>query len=436
MQQSKCYRRLNVSNTGPCGNVVFQSHVQTLTLLVVFTIVSILSAAKAVDKDYVLEQFVQSTHNMTTYAIHIETKSTWNNNGKLYAPEINSWDVIRDSERIDINRKSYVFDEENKEEIFLARSIWDQNQFLTRQGEPNPENGPMVLASHNQDRISPLLTSSAGGIFVDGYFEASGEHCGKLLLKTKNVSIDDVMNEIDGNPCYVIRGSTAHGKYTLWIDPEHGFNLRKALVEKGPNDLFYGEPMADVYPVGGGPNYIGARIEINDVNIVKIEGHYIAVSGNMAQTRRKKDGTWDEITYETKRTNIDLKPNLKSMGAFVMDKIPNGTHVSHLDFKGIRYVWQNGKVITDIQSELVDILDQDVKLVSAEFNGKEKVTPETTAQPQAQKTNERNDEERPRAKSMVSSRAITILCICLFVIIFVIVAMFFRYFQLGMRTDG
>jgi len=59
-----------------------------------------------------------------------------------------------------------------------------------------------------------------------------------ILKKSSNIELFPDMEKVNGFDYYVIEAVTPHGKYKLWIDPEHGYNVAKAETHKANNEEF------------------------------------------------------------------------------------------------------------------------------------------------------------------------------------------------------
>jgi len=70
-----------------------------------------------------------------------------------------------------------------------------------------------------------------------------------------------------------------------------------------------------------------------------------------------------------KRTNIDLNPDFEAIGAFVPD-FPEGTRVYLEDAPGIRYIWQNGKLVPHVDQSFLDVLDNEIEQIKSEPKSK------------------------------------------------------------------
>ena len=90
------------------------------------------------------------------------------------------------------------------------------------------------------------------------------------------------------------------------------------------------------------------------VDVEKFDDLYIPTSGSATYTSTYHGGKRGKYrySYSTNRSDIQINPNFKEIGAFVMDGIPEGTKLwNRGDIPGLRYVWRNGKAVPDLRTE-------------------------------------------------------------------------------------
>jgi hypothetical protein len=161
--------------------------------------------------------------------------------------------------------------------------------------------------------------------------------------------LHDRREDVDGVACQVIEGKTDHGVYKLWIDPEHDFRIRRAIVDKGPDDLYGGRRVSTDFPEGMQDRTITSmHMEISKVALEKIGGHFIATVESTTATYKRVSGKEDHTKIVVKRSQIDLNPDFEKLGAFVMDEIPEGAPLTSFDPNDhtYGYEWHNGKAVS------------------------------------------------------------------------------------------
>jgi len=183
------------------------------------------------------------------------------------------------------------------------------------------------------------------------------------LGKSRKLSIRDKKEKIRGVDCYVIDAEFQKNKYTLWIDPEHGYNIAQAQGK-----LIQSQ----------GKKY-NVAIALQQVHFRKIDDVWIIEEGVVKRLQKFKNNDFTNETRHCKLTEMMLNPDHDALGAFVPDDIKNGAKVMikvglnrvrgtsgrRLTMKGeggqildqhgnvVSCTWQDGKVIDDANGLVV-----------------------------------------------------------------------------------
>jgi hypothetical protein len=278
------------------------------------------------DASSLLARLVKQRASLPPYVLQVETQTSWRA-GKEEGAEVHVDQVRWDGTRVDVIGSRCLVDGEARVFAGSTRGLWDGRQFLFRQklqSRSGEETSLEAGFSSDKARAVRLISSFYGGGFLAGYLDPEVHIC-ERLKKASNMSLRSATEDVKGNPCYVLTANVEGTRYTLWIDPEKGFNLRRAVVEGA-------DPAA-------GP--VTRRLE--DIEILKVDGFWIPVSG-VYITTFKTGGQ----KFASRRTGITLNPDFEKMKAFQMDEIPNGTPMVNLDNPGRRYLWKDGQVVTGV----------------------------------------------------------------------------------------
>ncbi|MFB3895758.1 MAG: hypothetical protein ACE14V_05590 [bacterium] len=186
-----------------------------------------------------------------------------------------------------------------------------------------------------------MVTFLSTGLFM-GYLEEGDneERVDVTLRKAQSLTLHEKPELINGSLCLVIEGVTSKGKYTLWLDPNHGYNIAKSVIDRGPGNA---------YRANQSPLRAGYRIttSIHDVRFEQINGIWVPMelTMNYNQTHEVPKGYW-KYQIHFKRMTITFNPDFTS--AFIPDDIPNGctllvqNNTAHV-LMGGNYTWKNGK---------------------------------------------------------------------------------------------
>lgn len=283
-------------------------------------------------------------------------------------------DLIIDKEFniTDINDATSPHDE------YKIRFFFDGNRWM-QENKPGDSSKIWAHISTDKEKYDISMPQSRGGATLDGIFEGDKEPIDIILKHASRTTVRSQMEEINGVECHVIDAVTPHGKYSLWIDPKHGYNIAKARVLKAGDDILNGKPLDNYTETERirelrkrGMKIPGQKLEfsfmLDGVKFKKIKDTWIPIEANYQSTVKYEDGR--EITHKKnyKRTSINLNPNFEEISAFVPD-IPNGTEVFLDDIRGIKYRWQDGKLVTDID----DMFLEQLNVVANEISSDDKI---------------------------------------------------------------
>jgi hypothetical protein len=257
---------------------------------------------------------------------------------------------------------------------FVQTYIWgDFNAQLRNLPASNPRyyltiNADRWVYGHNMAVNDPQVRGSASlqpsptekgsfchevysGIFG---FLGSDERLDVLLRGADRISVRPAPETIHGSPCAVIEADTKCGRYTVWLDPAHGYHAAKVVRKAVGGQHELGWDMAAGDQAAGSVEVI--RFEQTGGVWVPMEVDQ-ETSYTSGELFRK-----DHTRY--KRTKITLNPDHDKLGSFGNPLLTNpandpelkknGTTVrvgGAITFKGS---WQNGGVV-DESGNVVDL---------------------------------------------------------------------------------
>jgi len=185
-------------------------------------------------------------------------------------------------------------------------------------------------------------------------FLGSDERLDAVLRGANRVSVRPTTYTVNGFACHVIDADTQYGRYTVWLDPAHGYHAAKVTRKAAGGQ----KEREDVMPKGDR--------SIGSVVITRFEqvgGVWVPVEAE------------DEIAYTSgvffrsqrdhfKRTNITLNPDHNKLDSFDIPlenpandpELNNATRVRIFlpNSPTIKATWKDGKVI-DESGKVVNI---------------------------------------------------------------------------------
>lgn len=241
-----------------------------------------------------------------------------------------------------------------------SRSIWDGEKYISHVSSLGKTF--YIFIWRNERRKDAFFVRAERGNFLHGIFPIDDKPAESILAGASEIGIRAEMEDVGGAKCYVIDAVTPHGKYSVWIDPEHGYNIPKAEVHKGINDICGDKPMGKHKMPRGYPGYKGPMpapmveysYSFDNVRFEKVDGVWVPVEGTRLTTSKHSDGDVGTIKSHYKRTHIDLDPDFEAVGAFVPN-IPDGTYITSIDGSGIRRTWRDGRVVDKNGRVIIDL---------------------------------------------------------------------------------
>ncbi|MFB3895757.1 MAG: hypothetical protein ACE14V_05585 [bacterium] len=197
---------------------------------------------------------------------------------------------------------------------------------------------PSCINPHPNQALQQMVQFLNTGLLM-GYMEGdSDQRIDTILRQAKSLKLRQKQELINGSPCYVIEGITRKGKYTIWFDPEHGYNLARVVIERREGDFYL--PDRPSLEKGDRLDFI-----LQDIRFERIANRWVPMEVTAKQHWESLIGKSNK-TYHHKRTQINLNPDFTN--AFIPNDIPDGNTIwvvnstAHVP-AGSNYTWKNGK---------------------------------------------------------------------------------------------
>jgi hypothetical protein len=171
--------------------------------------------------------------------------------------------------------------------------------------------------------VDVFASPGHAGAGVMGYFlgdDGSGERVDQVLRDAQRIQVRDRLEPVGRSRCYVVDAVTKRGKYTIWIDPKHGYNIAKAEVfrEARQCDAVFTESWKGKIKM--------FYTSLSNVRFKRIQDVWVPMEADGefdSESIRSKD--WGKWHY--KRTEVVLNPDHEALRSFYPDDIPTGTEV-------------------------------------------------------------------------------------------------------------
>ena len=208
--------------------------------------------------------------------------------------------------------------------------VWDGKSFVEYRQGSDWNKSRASVSRYDSDK-NKMIAKKYKGAALMGICCGDYERIDLILGKARSISLRDKTDTIGGSECYVIEANTKRGKYKVWIDPDHGYNIARIEVQKNKRDLInYMEPLK-------------AKMSflLKNACFEKIDNVWVPMEADMQQT----ENNGNKITrWHHKRIEFVPNPDHNTLKSFVPDDIPDGTKVK-LTGDSKKYKWQKGRPV-------------------------------------------------------------------------------------------
>jgi len=215
--------------------------------------------------------------------------------------------------------------------------LWDGKSFIQYRKFSQLTDGRVFIEKNHQSK-KRLVSMQYKGAPLMGICPGDYDRIDSILRKADNISLQQKTEQVGSSQCYVIDAVTTRGKYKVWFDPQHGYNIAKIELQKRKGDLIR----------AGGRVKTGMSFLLKNVRFKKIDDIWVPMEADMEQT---EDNGSKTTKWHHKRTQMTLNPDHDALDSFVPDDIPNGTKVNIAGSPG-KYIWQNGQPIVEVGSDV------------------------------------------------------------------------------------
>jgi RNA polymerase sigma factor (sigma-70 family) len=235
------------------------------------------------------------------------------------------------------------------EEPTYTSHLFDGTQYFTYTLAPGNKNPRLSLerrgAEMKKRAAAELREHHPGGPSM-GYFRFDPDRADKLLLRAKSLTLRPAMERIGKSDCFVLEGKTSGGAYTLWIDPQHGYNLARGEMLKGKGDVVNGRALT-----------AGMRVRevVENTRFEQLGGVWTPMEGTHELEEIFPESPVHPMHSKGRHKvlSIQLSPDFDALGAFKPDDIRDGTRVYlitpdrnffPIDSKEGKFTWRDGKL--------------------------------------------------------------------------------------------
>lgn len=206
------------------------------------------------------------------------------------------------------------------------------------------------VSRHDKGPEKAVFILSANASIL-GFF-GTDERLDSVLRQAHQIAVRPKTETVGGSECYVIDARTKYGKYSIWLDPEHGYHPVKVNAKATEGDVHSYKRVLSKGQV---------KLEyLKNVRFEKIDGIWVPMEADRGIHNTVEPESFVKDDTHFKRTKVVLNPDHDKLGSFddplenpAQDpELVNGTRMTLVS--GMRHTWQDGKVV-DAQGREVDL---------------------------------------------------------------------------------
>lgn len=229
--------------------------------------------------------------------------------------------------------------------------LWDGEFSILYAKRMSADEGSAIISTEER-LVKHNMVTWCGGMPLLGFRHSDYEPIDSVLRRADSISIRPELEQIGSAACHVVDANATSGAYTVWFDPQHGYQIARADIRVGPGDVFRPRPLE---------NNQSDTLSVRGVRFENVEGTWVPMEADTYSTsiRQRQDRSCTSTSH-FKITQITFNPDHETLGSFV-PVVESGTEVDDRD-SGARYTWQAGKKF------LVDARDGSIKYVPKDWS--------------------------------------------------------------------
>ncbi|MFB3897732.1 MAG: sigma-70 family RNA polymerase sigma factor [bacterium] len=213
--------------------------------------------------------------------------------------------------------------------------LWDGKVYIRYSIGTNQNNrGAYINTRKNEKWNKEIISIAYPGAMMIGYVQLNdSQRIDEILRQQQLLSVRTSQENINEVPCEVIDASGKYGKYTIWLDPQHDYQIAQMEVVRKEGDWTVDRPLE---------KGTFMRNTLKNVRFERIDDIWIPMEATIEESLTFPTGNY-KYSIHHKLMSITLNPDFNALNAFVPNYIKDGTKV-RFDKTGpnITYTWQNG----------------------------------------------------------------------------------------------
>ncbi|MBN1124623.1 MAG: hypothetical protein JXA82_06420 [Sedimentisphaerales bacterium] len=173
----------------------------------------------------------------------------------------------------------------------------------------------------------------------------------KILCETGKPMMAPKPTLIHGSSCWLLHAQGKKGRYQVWFDADHDWQVARAYVRKEPGDLWNGRIMS---------SDILMYYAIEDIRFERIDGIWVPMEAVERMIQQIGKGRKYESKHCIRRTKVLLNPDHDALGSFEPTEVDDGAKIPfYLNTSGFHHLvdpefvwWRNSPFHVDTRGRL------------------------------------------------------------------------------------
>lgn len=278
--------------------------------------------------------------------IYQRSVSKWLTSGNSYAGETTRW-MSRDSE-IEADSPGRG-----------VRIVWDGKRLTElHTSEEKPDRNTVVVSDDPLDAAASRASGASDAV-LDGFLGGERTPLTLVLSSAERADVSAAIARSDGVDRPLLQATHPTGKYSVTLDPEHGYlPMRVHVVKSGENEL-NGVKISELFKAhvdaAARPALVLVTLDLHDVEFKEIDGRWLPMSGVCESTYEYADGSQETERLEVIRSSVKGGEGLPRDG--FVHSIPNGTPVRFRHPPdAVPRQWQDGEIVPRVNQQELDAI--------------------------------------------------------------------------------
>jgi hypothetical protein len=240
------------------------------------------------------------------------------------------------------------------------KALWDGNTWYSVV-EGNPPDLKNCRAYVCDDKSQATDYLNVGDMFAPMWGRLLGDNgpIEDIIKNASAVTLRPGRERIGQSECHVIDVKGPRGSHTIWFDPDHGHNIRRARYVKTGKDLWYGvtvdeKPRETNFHVGSdipqppAGGRVKCSFEYEVTEFVRAGDAWAPRLGEWKMDILHQDGRLLSSRAKCERTEIIVNPDFAAMDRAFKPHIREGTQICRLEAPDVPMYWIDGKIMANV----------------------------------------------------------------------------------------